>query len=187
MSSKEPSPSASKNSANSSSSAIILFHNYLTEYHVTDEFDVRVAGVVLVPDLGCHLVGSELLHPASARRHKHQDAVVLAKVQDEAVRLVQRRGGDGDLRKVLFQSDYNKCDHLRDMHILGSLDLEQPPLDLLQVDLGEARLDTARLEPDAIGEVGEEEVRLGPLELPVLGGGAPQAVVQLHRHDGSGP
>ena len=102
MSSKEPSPSASKNSANSSSSAIILFHNSLTEYHVTDEFDVRVAGVVLVPDLGCHLVGSELLHPARARRHQHQDAVVLAKVQDEAVRLVQRRDGDRDLRKVLF-------------------------------------------------------------------------------------
>ena len=73
------------------------------------------------------------------------------------------------------------------MRISIPLDLEQPPLHVLRVVGGKARLDAARLEPDAVGEVGEEQVGLCPLQLPVLGGGAPQAVVQFHRHEGRSP
>ena len=65
---------------------------------VTYELDLRVAGVVLVPDLGGHLVGAELLHLLGAGRHQHKDVVLLALVQDEAVRLVQGRGRHLHLR-----------------------------------------------------------------------------------------
>ena len=64
----------------------------------TYELDLRVAGMVLVPDLGGHLVGAELLHLLGAGRHQYQDVVLLALVQDEAVRLVQGRGRHLHLR-----------------------------------------------------------------------------------------
>ena len=53
--------------------------------------------MVLVPDLAGHLVCPELLHPTGAWRHQNQDVVVLAEVQDEAVRLVQGAGRNRNL------------------------------------------------------------------------------------------
>ena len=63
----------------------------------TDELDLCVAGVVFVPDFVGHLVCFELLHPSGAGRHQDQDVVVLAKIQDKAVRLVQRAGSNRHL------------------------------------------------------------------------------------------
>ena len=59
MSSNDPSPRASKNSGKSSSSTLLikllsivcfLYHNF------TNEFDLCVAGMILIPDLAGHLV-----------------------------------------------------------------------------------------------------------------------------------
>ena len=74
--------------------------------------------------------------------------------------------------------------HLHNLDISLPLHSEQPPLNVLRVVRGEARLDAPREVPDAGREVGEEELRLVALQFSVLDWASTQNIVQSHSQQG---
>ena len=81
--------------------------------------------MILIPDLIGSSRGLELLHGPGPGGHVHQNVVAFAQVQDEAVHLVH---------------DLGVHVHLLDLDVPLALDVEEPLLHGLRVDMAESRL-----------------------------------------------
>lgn len=123
--------------------------------------------MILVSDLVGSLDGLQSLH--SLARSSNINHNLASNIQDKTVSFVH----GWYVQLNLFYPD-----------ILNALDLEQPLLVVVTIDMLEATLNAAREVSDTGGEVVEESLRLMVLDLAELDGGTTEMVIQIYGENG---